>query len=73
MDLKEEIMRRVEALSPEAQRELLEQLERGVRVPIKGNTPEEMLALAGTLDDESAREMMAAIQAEFGCIENGDR
>ena len=68
MDLKNEIMRRVEALSPDAQRELLAKLESGEEIRIKGNTPEEMLSFEGRLDDQSAKEMMEAIEAEFETI-----
>jgi hypothetical protein len=65
MDLKDELMRRVEALPPEAQRELLEHLDSREELPMKGNTLEEMLSFVGRLDDQSAREMMEAIEA--GC------
>jgi hypothetical protein len=73
MDVKAEIMRRVEALSPDEQRKLLAQLNDGAEFPIKGNTAEEMLAFAGTLDDQSAAEMIAAIEAEFETIDHSER
>lgn len=72
MDLKNEIMRHVDALPPDAQLALLAQLESQSELPIKGNTPAEMLAFAGTLDGESAKEMIAAIEAEFETINHGE-
>jgi hypothetical protein len=69
MDLKDEIMRRVEALPPQAQRDLLEQLDSGEELPVRGNTLEEMLSFVGRLDDQSAREMMDAIEAACETIE----
>jgi hypothetical protein len=73
MDVKDEIMRRVEALPPDAQRELLAQLNGRGEFPIKGESPESLLAFAGTLDDESAAEMIAAIEAEFETVDDGER
>jgi hypothetical protein len=73
MDVKDEIMRRVEALSPEEQRKLLAQLNHGAEFPIKGESPESLLAFAGTLDDQSAAEMIAAIEAEFETVDDGER
>jgi len=73
MDLKSEIMRHVEALPPDAQRALLAKLKSGEEIRIKGNTPEEMLSFAGRLDDQSAKEMMEAIEAEFGTIDHFKR
>lgn len=71
MDVRDEIMRRVDALPPDAQRELLAQLEANEEAPLKGNTLEEMLSFCGTLDDQSAKEMIDAIEAECENINDG--
>jgi hypothetical protein len=64
MDVKDEIMRRVGALPPDAQRELLERLEGEEELPMKGDTLADLLPFVGTLDDQSAQEMIAAIEAD---------
>jgi hypothetical protein len=65
MDVKDEIMRRVETLPPDAQRELLAQLEAKEGARIKGDTLADLQPFIGILDDQSAQEMIAAI--ESGC------
>ena len=64
MDLENEIMRRVQALSPDAQRQLLSQLEAKEEVPTKGDTLADLLPFIGIIDDQSAQEMIAAIDAD---------
>lgn len=63
--VKEQILSDLDRLSPEQQKRAAE-LVHGLVSPLpKGASVEGLLELAGTLDDESAREMMQAI--EEGC------
>lgn len=63
--IKEQILSDLERLSPDEQREAAQLVHRLVSPPPKGASGRDLLRFAGTLDDESAREMMAAI--EEGC------
>ena len=65
MDVKSEIIRRLEALPPETQQRLLDHLERFEHARPPGEAGSALLPFAGVLDDESAREMTLAIEA--GC------
>ncbi len=62
--LKEELLRELDRMPAEAQRQVL-YLARYLSRAAKGTSIEELRPLAGTLDDESAREMRQAI--EEGC------
>lgn len=63
--IKDQILDDLERLAPEQQRRAAE-LVHGLLSPLpNGASVEDLLQLAGTVDDESAREMMAAI--EEGC------
>ena len=63
--IKEQILNDLDRLPPE-QQERAAELVRGLVLPLpKGASVEDLMKVAGTLDDESAREMMAAI--EEGC------
>lgn len=63
--IKEQILDDLNRLSPEQQRRAAE-LVHGLVSPLpKGASVEDLMKVAGTLDDQSAREMMAAI--EEGC------
>lgn len=63
--IKEQILYDLDRLSPEQQKRAAE-LVHGLISPLPKGTPgRELLRFAGTLDDESARQMMEAI--EEGC------
>lgn len=63
--IKAEILSDLDRLAPEQQWRAAE-LVHGLVSPLpKGASVEDLLQVAGTLDDESAREMMAAV--EEGC------
>jgi hypothetical protein len=63
--VKEQILNDLDRLSPELQRRAAD-LVHGLVSPLpKGTSGRELLRFAGTLDDESAREMNEAI--EQGC------
>jgi hypothetical protein len=63
--VKEQILKDLDRLSPELQRRALT-LVHGLVDPFpKGASVEDLMSVAGILDDESAREMMEAI--EEGC------
>ncbi len=63
--IKEQILNDLNRLSPEQQKRAAD-LVHGLVSPLpKGASVEDLMKVAGTLDDESAREMMAAI--EEGC------
>jgi hypothetical protein len=63
--VKERILRDLDRLSPELQHKAVQLVHQLVSPLPKGASIEDMMSLAGTLDDESAREMIAAI--EEGC------
>ena len=65
MDLKTEIMRRVESLPQEEQRQLLAYFDNFEYGEVRGEKGAALLAFAGTLDAASAAEMSSAI--ESGC------
>lgn len=67
-ELKEELKREVETLSP-AQLYKLLQFARKVKESPRGTPGHTLRPLAGTLPDEDAREMMAAIEEGCGQIE----
>ncbi len=64
-DVKDRIMRDLDRLSPEQQRRAAELVGGLVSSLPQGASVEDLLKVAGTLDAESAREMMQAI--EEGC------
>jgi len=62
--VKQQILIDLDRLSPEQQKRAAE-LVHGLVSPLPKGTPgRELLRFAGTLDDESAREMIAAIEEE---------
>ena len=65
MDLKTEIIRRVEELPLDRQRQLLNEIERWSAAGRHGERGAALLPFSGTLDAESAREMTEEIEA--GC------
>lgn len=63
--IKNQILSDLDKLSPEQQKRAAE-LVHGLVAPLpKGASVEDLLSVAGTLDDQAAREMMQAI--EEGC------
>lgn len=63
--VKEQILNALEQMSPHEQKRAAE-IVHGMVTPLpKGASIEDLMKVAGTLDDESAREMMEAI--EEGC------
>jgi hypothetical protein len=65
MDLKSEIMRRIDSLPPSLQQKLLETLDAFENSPIRGEKGSKLLPFSGTLDNDAAAEMKQAI--EEGC------
>jgi hypothetical protein len=63
--IKEQILKDLDRLSPELQRRALELVHNLASPLSKGASVEDLMSLAGILDDESAREMIEAI--EEGC------
>jgi hypothetical protein len=63
--IKEQILSDLERLSPQEQRRAAQLVHGLVSAPPKGTSGRDLLRFAGTLDDESAREMTEAI--EEGC------
>ena len=63
--VKERILQDLDRLSPELQHKAVQLVHQLVSPLPKGASIEDLMSLAGTLDDESAREMIAAI--EEGC------
>jgi hypothetical protein len=62
--VKDQILQDLDRLSPEQQQRAAD-LVHGLITPLpKGASIEDLLKLAGTLDDQSAREMMQAIEEE---------
>jgi len=72
MDWKSEIARRVEALPPEEQQQVYRYVSglQGAQPPGEPGTA--WAEWAGALDAESAREMIAAIEAECERVDAGD-
>jgi hypothetical protein len=67
--IRRQILNDLGQLSPEQQRHAL-QLVHGLVEPLpKGASVDDLLAIAGTLDDDSAREMIEAIEEEFERVE----
>ncbi len=64
-DVKDRIMRDLDRLSPEQQKRAAELVGGLVSSLPQGASVDDLLKVAGTLDEESAREMMQAI--EEGC------
>ena len=63
--IKEQILNDLEQMSPQEQKRAAE-IVHGMVTPLpRGASIEDLMKVAGTLDDESAREMIAAI--EDGC------
>jgi hypothetical protein len=65
MSLKDEIIRRVEALPASQQRQVLAYCDTFGQPAARGEAGSSLLSFAGVLDDASAREMTEAIEA--GC------
>lgn len=63
--IEDRILSDLDRLTPEQQERAAELIHGLVSTLPRGATVEKLMALAGTLDDESAREMMEAI--EEGC------
>ncbi len=63
--IKQQILNDLDQLSPEMQRRAADLVHRLVSPLPKGASGRDLLRFAGTLDDESAREMIEAI--EQGC------
>jgi hypothetical protein len=63
--VKERILRDLDQLSPELQQRAVRLVHNLVDPLPRGASVENLMSLAGTLDDESAREMIEAI--EEGC------
>ena len=63
--IKQQILNDLDQLSPEMQRRAADLVHRLVSPLPNGASGSDLLRFAGTLDDESAREMIAAI--EQGC------
>ena len=61
MSVKSEIVRRVEAIPPDQQRHILENINRFAPAKPRGESGVALLAFAGVLDDTSANEMTDAI------------
>lgn len=72
MDVVTEIMRRVEALPAEAQRQILDSLETLSLACPEGEPGSALAAFAGILDPVSAAEMRAAIEEEFEKVDLGE-
>ena len=64
-DVKDQILRDLDRLSPDQQKHAAELVSGLVSTLPQGASIEDLEKVAGTLDEESAREMMAAI--EEGC------
>ncbi len=64
-DVKDQILKDLDRLSPDQQKRAAELVSGLVSVLPQGASIEDLQKVAGTLDEESAREMMAAI--EDGC------
>jgi hypothetical protein len=64
-DVKDQILKDLDRLSPDQQKRAAELVSGLVSVLPQGASIEDLQIVAGTLDEESAREMMAAI--EDGC------
>jgi hypothetical protein len=63
--IKRQILNDLEQLSPEGQERAVQLVHGLISPPPKGTAGRDLLRFAGTLDDDSAREMLAAI--EEGC------
>ncbi|HEY0783990.1 MAG TPA: hypothetical protein VGE98_16150 [Thermoanaerobaculia bacterium] len=63
--IKEQILRDLDQLSPEQQDRAAELVHGLTIARPKGATIEDLLKVAGTLDDDSARQMMQAIEEEW--------
>lgn len=63
--IKEQILSDLDRLSPEQQQRAAELVHELVGPALRGASIEDLLTVAGTLDDDSAREMREAI--EEGC------
>lgn len=72
MDLKSEIMRRVEALPLERQRQLLAYFDTFEQIQPHGERGSALLSFAGVLDDASAAEMSGAIESACEVVDSRD-
>ncbi len=64
MDWKSEISRRIDALPPEAQKQVLDYISSLQGTSLHGESGQRLATSAGTIDAVSAQEMMDAIEAE---------
>ena len=66
MEIKSEIIRRVEGLPLELQRQVLAYVDAFQHAAARGEKAQALLSFAGVLDDTSASEMREAIEASCG-------
>ncbi len=69
MDVKSEILRRLDAMPADMQYKVLVYLQQLPQSLPTGEKPEAFLLFVGILDDESAREMRDAIEADCERVE----
>lgn len=70
MEIRDEIIAKVDQLPASVQEEVLQYVSAlNAELPRTGYTGAELFEFAGTLDHESAREMTAIIEREFGQID----
>jgi hypothetical protein len=69
MDIKNEIMRRVEDLPLESQRQVLAYVDSFQHASARGEKGQALLSFAGVLDDTSASEMREAIEASCESVD----
>ena len=67
--IKEQILQDLDRLSPQKQQEAADLVHGLVSSLPKGASGRDLLRFAGTLDDESAREMMEAIEEGCGQVD----
>ena len=72
MDLKTEIVRRLDALPPERQGDVLAFVDRIGQTLTRGTPGSQFLPFFGTLDDVSAKEMREAIEADCERIDRSE-
>ena len=67
--IKEQILNDLDRLAPDQQKRAAELVHSLVSPLPQGASVEDLMKVAGTLDDESAREMMEAIEEECGRVD----
>ncbi len=67
--IKEQILNDLDRLAPEQQKRAAEFVHSLVPSLLQGASVEDLMKVAGTLDDESAREMMEAIDKGCGQVD----